>query len=138
MTTLVTGGAGYIGSHAVLELIAADEKVVVLDNLSTGFGWAVPPIAKLIVGDFGDNNLVTEIIRDQGIDSIIHLAARTIVWESIVDPLRRKKRQLLRRPVLQRLHPQICCTAFFDSVDNALGVRRKYRVASPCAFIRHK
>ena len=79
MTTLVTGGAGYIGSHAVLELIAADEKVVVLDNLSTGFRWAVPPIAKLIVGDFGDNNLVTEIIRDQGIDSIIHLAARTIV-----------------------------------------------------------
>ena len=65
MTTLVTGGAGYIGSHAVLELIAADEKVVVLDNLSTGFRWAVPPIAKLIVGDFGDNNLVTEIIRDQ-------------------------------------------------------------------------
>jgi UDP-glucose 4-epimerase len=87
MTTLVTGGAGYIGSHAVLELIAADEKVVVLDNLSTGFRWAVPPIAKLIVGDFGDNNLVTEIIRDQGIDSIIHLAARTIVEESIVDPL---------------------------------------------------
>ena len=59
MTTLVTGGAGYIGSHAVLELIAADEKVVVLDNLSTGFRWAVPPIAKLIVVYFGEKNLVT-------------------------------------------------------------------------------
>jgi UDP-glucose 4-epimerase len=87
MTTLVTGGAGYIGSHAVLELIAADEKVVVLDNLSTGFRWAVPPIANLIVGDFGHNNLVTEIIRDHGIDCVIHLAARTIVEESILDPL---------------------------------------------------
>jgi UDP-glucose 4-epimerase len=86
MTTLVTGGAGYIGSHAVLELIAADEKVVVLDNFH-GISLGCAAIAKLIVGDFGDNNLVTEIIRDQGIDSIIHLAARTIVEESIVDPL---------------------------------------------------
>ena len=108
MTTLVTGGAGYIGSHAVLELIAADEKVVVLDNLSTGFRWAVPPIAKLIIGDFGDNNLVTEIIRDQEIDTIIHLAARTIVEESFVDPLgfyldnTAKTRTLIQRAVLSR------------------------------------
>ena len=107
MTTLVTGGAGYIGSHAVLELIAADEKVVVLDNLSTGFRWAVPPIAKLIIGDFGDNNLVTEIIRDQEIDTIIHLAARTIVEESFVDPLgfyldnTAKTRTLIQRAVEQ-------------------------------------
>ena len=87
MTTLVTGGAGYIGCHMVLELVAADENVVVLDNLSAGFRWAVPPSAKLIVGDFGDNDLVTDIITNQEIDSIIHFAAKTIVEESIVDPL---------------------------------------------------
>ena len=54
MTVLVTGGAGYIGGHMVLALLDAGEKVVVLDNLSTGFDWAVPAGVELIVGDFGD------------------------------------------------------------------------------------
>ena len=58
MTVLVTGGAGYIGSHMVLELLDAGEKVVVLDNLSTGFRWAVPQAATLVVGDVGDQDLV--------------------------------------------------------------------------------
>jgi len=60
MTVLVTGGAGYIGSHMVLELLDAGEKPVVLDDLSTGFRWAVPEGVPLVVGDFGDEDLVTE------------------------------------------------------------------------------
>ena len=59
MAILVTGGAGYIGSHMALELLDAGEKVVVLDNLSTGFRWAVPDKATLVTGDFGDTDLVT-------------------------------------------------------------------------------
>ena len=56
MTILVTGGAGYIGSHMVLDLLDAGEKVVVLDDLSTGFRWAVPERVPLVIGDFGDED----------------------------------------------------------------------------------
>ncbi|MFV0279257.1 MAG: UDP-glucose 4-epimerase GalE [Rhodoblastus sp.] len=87
MTILVTGGAGYIGSHMALELIDAGEKVVVLDNLSTGFRWAVPDKARLVVGDFGDDNLVTETLARHGIKEIIHFAAKIVVPESVGDPL---------------------------------------------------
>ena len=63
MAVLVTGGAGYIGSHMVLELLDAGEQVVVLDNLSTGFRAAIPEGAKLVVGDFGDQDLVESARR---------------------------------------------------------------------------
>ena len=62
MGVLVTGGAGYIGSHMVLELLDAGEDVLVLDNLSTGFRWAVPAEAKLVEGDIGDHNLVRRLL----------------------------------------------------------------------------
>ncbi|MXQ12786.1 UDP-glucose 4-epimerase GalE [Microvirga makkahensis] len=87
MAVLVTGGAGYIGSHMVLELLDAGEQVVVLDNLSSGFRWAVPPEAALVVGDVGDQELVTRIVEEHGIDSIMHFAARIVVPESVTDPL---------------------------------------------------
>jgi UDP-glucose 4-epimerase len=87
MTVLVTGGAGYIGSHMVLELADAGERVVVLDNLSTGFPWAVAEGVPLIVGDTGDQSLVTRLIRQHGIDAIIHFAASTVVPDSVRDPL---------------------------------------------------
>jgi len=87
MAVLVTGGAGYIGSHMVLELLDAGEQVVVLDNLSTGFRWAVPPEVPLIMGDVGDQALVTRVIEEHGIDSIMHFAARIVVPESVIDPL---------------------------------------------------
>ncbi len=87
MTVLVTGGAGYIGSHMVLELVDAGERVVVLDNLSTGFAWAVADRAPLIVGDAGDQALVTRLIRDHGIEAIIHFAASIVVPDSVRDPL---------------------------------------------------
>jgi UDP-glucose 4-epimerase len=70
MSVLVTGGAGYIGSHLVWELLDNGEKVVVLDRLSTGFEWAVAPEAKLVVGDIGDTSLVRSLLRDHEIDSI--------------------------------------------------------------------
>ena len=87
MTVLVTGGAGYIGSHMVLELLDAGERVVVLDNLSTGFRWAVPPAATLIVGDFGDADLVADLLARFEVDAIIHFAAKIVVPESVADPL---------------------------------------------------
>ncbi len=87
MAVLVTGGAGYIGSHMVLELLDAGEKVVVLDDLSTGFRWAVPEAVPLVVGDFGDEDLVTETIGRYDVKEIIHFAAKIVVPESVADPL---------------------------------------------------
>jgi UDP-glucose 4-epimerase len=87
MTILVTGGAGYIGSHMTLELRDAGESVVVLDDLSTGFRSAVPTDVPLIVGDFGDEALVRDLLARHEIDSIIHFAAKIVVPESVADPL---------------------------------------------------
>ena len=87
MTVLVTGGAGYIGSHMVWELLDSGESVVVLDRLSTGFEWAVAPEAKLVVGDVADRELVGSIIRENKVDAIIHFAGSIVVPESVADPL---------------------------------------------------
>lgn len=87
MTVLVTGGAGYIGSHMVLELRDAGQPVVVLDNLSTGFRWALPDDVPLVVGDVGDPELVSKIIAQYRIDAIIHFAGSIIVPESVENPL---------------------------------------------------
>ncbi len=87
MTVLVTGGAGYIGSHMVLELVDAGERVIVLDNLATGFREAVPEGVPLIVGDTGDQILVSRLIREYGLQAIIHFAASLIVPDSVRDPL---------------------------------------------------
>ena len=86
MTVLVTGGAGYIGSHMVWQLLDKGENVVVLDRLSTGFDWAVPMDAKLIIGDVGDRPLVEQIIKDHNISAVIHFAALTVVPDSFADP----------------------------------------------------
>ena len=87
MTVLVTGGAGYIGSHMVHALLDAGERVVVLDNLSTGFDWAVAAAAPLVIGGSGDQALVGKIIRDHDVDAIIHFAASIVVPDSVRDPL---------------------------------------------------
>lgn len=87
MAVLVTGGAGYIGSHMVWELLDAGEKVVVLDRLSTGFDWAVAPEATLVKGDVADKELVGQLIREHGVDAIIHFAGSIVVPESVSDPL---------------------------------------------------
>jgi UDP-glucose 4-epimerase len=87
MAVLVTGGAGYIGSHMVLELVDAGEAVVVLDDLSTGFRGAVPQETVFVHGDAGDQALVGRLVEEHGIDGILHFAAKIVVPESVADPL---------------------------------------------------
>jgi UDP-glucose 4-epimerase len=87
MTVLVTGGAGYIGSHMVHALVDAGERVVVLDNLTTGFDWALAPGASLVVGDAGDQARVAALIAEHGVDAVIHFAASIVVPDSVRDPL---------------------------------------------------
>ena len=87
MTILVTGGAGYIGSHMVHALTDAGERVVVLDNLSTGFRFLIPNDVPLVVGSTGDRELVRNVIRRHGITAVIHFAASIVVPESVADPL---------------------------------------------------
>lgn len=87
MAILVTGGAGFIGGHMVLELLDAGEKVVVIDDLSTGFDWAVPNGVPLIIGDCGNTDLLAETIIKYEVDEIIHFAAKIIVPESVKYPL---------------------------------------------------
>jgi UDP-glucose 4-epimerase len=87
MTVLVSGGAGYIGSHMVLALADMGEDVVVIDNLSTGFWWAVNPKAKLIEGDIGDDALLDRAMREHRFDAVIHFAGSIVVPDSVADPL---------------------------------------------------
>ena len=87
MTTLVTGGAGYIGSHTVYALLDRGDKVVVLDNLSTGVKAQVGASATFIQGDVADAGLAKKIIADHGVDSVIHFAGSIVVPDSVADPL---------------------------------------------------
>jgi UDP-glucose 4-epimerase len=106
MSVLVTGGAGFIGSHMVHELVDAGENVVVLDNLSTGFQWSLPNAAQLVVGDVGDESAVRSLIKKNQVKAIIHFAGSIVVPESVADPLgyyhnnTAKSRSLLEAAVL--------------------------------------
>lgn len=86
MSVLVTGGAGYIGSHTVRELQKAGFQVVVLDNLSTGHAAAVPPGIPVIVGDIRDQALVSEVCKAHRVSAVVHFAASSLVGESMRDP----------------------------------------------------
>jgi UDP-glucose 4-epimerase len=87
MTILVTGGAGYIGSHMVYALIDAGEEVVVLDNLSTGLWWAISPQVRLVEGDIGDEALLERVMNEEKFDAVVHFAGSIVVPESVSDPL---------------------------------------------------
>jgi len=87
MTILVTGGAGYIGSHMVHELVDSGEPTVVLDNLSTGFRFLIPGKVPFVAGSTGDRALVAQTLREHNITAIIHFAASIVVPESVADPL---------------------------------------------------
>jgi UDP-glucose 4-epimerase len=87
MTVLVTGGAGYIGSHTVRALTDAGESVVVIDNLSTGFSQFVPEGVALFIGDAADENLVEGVISAHQVETIIHFAGSVVVPDSMRDPL---------------------------------------------------
>ena len=88
MTVLVTGGAGYIGSHTVLGLRDRGEEVVVLDDLSTGVARLVPPGVELIEGDAGDAALLARLFSGRTVDAVIHFAGSIVVPESVADPLK--------------------------------------------------
>jgi UDP-glucose 4-epimerase len=87
MTILVTGGAGYIGSHMVHELTDAGESVVVLDNLSTGFRFLIPATVPFVTGSTGDRELVAKVIESYHVSAIVHFAASIVVPDSVRDPL---------------------------------------------------
>jgi UDP-glucose 4-epimerase len=87
MAVLVTGGAGYIGSHMVLALVEAGEDVVVADNLSTGFPWAIAPQARLAKGDIGDEAFLSRLMSDYRFGAIVHFAGSIVVPDSVSDPL---------------------------------------------------
>jgi UDP-glucose 4-epimerase len=87
MKILVTGGAGYIGSHMIHALLEVGESVIVLDNLSTGFKWAIPSGVEFVVGETGDETLVTRLIAEHEVAAIIHFAASIVVPDSVSDPL---------------------------------------------------
>jgi UDP-glucose 4-epimerase len=88
MSVLVTGGGGYIGSHMVWHLTDANEDVIVLDDFSTGFEWAIPPEARIVHGDCGDAALLESIFAESRVDAIIHFAGSIVVPESVAEPLR--------------------------------------------------
>jgi len=87
MTILITGGAGYIGSHMVHEFADAGEPVVVLDNLSNGFRFLIPTSVPFVSGSTGDRTLVSDVIARHGVTAIIHFAASVVVPESVAEPL---------------------------------------------------
>ena len=126
---MVTGGAGYIGSHAVLALLDAGYRVVVVDNLVTGFAWAVDPRATLVQADVADDQ-VRDVIRDHGVKAILHFAGSVVVPESVVDPLKYYRnnttatRALIESAVAQRVPHFI-----FSSTAATYGTPAKVPVA---------
>ena len=129
MSVLVTGGAGFIGSHMVWELVDRGEKVVVLDDLSTGFDWALPGRVELVVGDIGDRVLLDRVMRSRGIDTVMHFAGSVVVPDSVADPLGYylnntiKSRELIAAAVANRVkHFVFSSTAAVYGVPEAVPV----------------
>jgi UDP-glucose 4-epimerase len=119
---LVTGGAGYIGSHVVRRLGAGGENVITLDNLSTGFEAAVTS-GELVIGDTGDAALLDRIFADQDIDTVMHFAAHTIVPESVADPLKYYGNNTANsRTLLERAHAHGVKHVVFSSTAAVYGI----------------
>ncbi len=119
---LVTGGAGYIGSHVVRQLGANGESIVTLDNLSTGFEAAVTS-GELIIGDTGDAALLDRIFGEHDIDTVMHFAAHTIVPESVADPLKYYRNNTASsRTLLERAHAHGVRHVVFSSTAAVYGI----------------
>ena len=125
MAVLVTGGAGYIGSQMVHELLDAGERVVVLDDLSTGFRWAVPEKVHFAGGD---QALLTRLLREHAVDAVIHFAACIVVPDSVRDPLRYYRNNTANSRAL--IEAAIQCEVrhfIFSSTAGCMAVRRRFR-----------
>lgn len=137
---LVTGGAGYIGSHMVLALLDAGQEVLVLDDLSTGFRRAVPARVQLVEGDCGDEALVADLIRRFNVHAIIHFAGSIIVPESVTNPLKYylnntvKSRALMATAVAQGVSRFIfssTAAVYGDPPESPIGEDAPPRPISP-------
>jgi UDP-glucose 4-epimerase len=145
MAVLVTGGAGYIGSHTVLALLDSGEQPVVLDDLSTGFREAVPEGVPFFTGDDGDEALVADIVARHDIDAIIHFAAKIVVPESVADPLgyylnnTSKARNLIASAVASKVkHFIFSSTAAVYGDPDALPVTEDARLKPVSPYGRSK
>ncbi|MEQ8206714.1 MAG: UDP-glucose 4-epimerase GalE, partial [Woeseia sp.] len=119
---LVTGGAGYIGSHVVRQLGEQGEDILVLDNLSTGFKEAVTS-GKLIIGDTGDDALLEKVFANNDIDTVMHFAAHTVVPESVSDPLKYYRNNTASsRTLLEHAHKAGVKHVVFSSTAAVYGV----------------
>ncbi len=134
---LITGGAGYIGSHAVLAFREAGVRVVVLDDLSTGRRSAVPADVPFVQGDIADADLVGGLIEDRGIDAVVHFAGNALVPESVADPLKyylkntAKSRDLIQACVDYRVRRFI-----FSSTAAVYGVPDEMPIAETAPTAR--
>ncbi len=129
-TVMVTGGAGYIGSHAVLALLDSGRDVVVVDNLTTGFRWLIDERAAFVQADVADEAAVRAAIRDHDVGAIMHFAGSIVVPESVSDPLKYYRnntvatRSLLESAVVQRVPHYI-----FSSTAAVSGAPERVPVA---------
>jgi UDP-glucose 4-epimerase len=129
-SVMVTGGAGYIGSHAVLALLDAGWPVVVVDNLTTGFRWAVPDAARFVQGDVGDAGLMGEVLREYGIGAILHFAGSIIVPESVADPLKYyRNNTVASRALLEAAVAQNVRHFIFSSTAATYGIPEAVPIA---------
>lgn len=132
-TVLVTGGAGYIGSHAVLALLESGYRVVIVDNLSTGHREVVPDQCELVVGNAGDSALVARVIRQSGASAVLHFAGSIIVEESVSNPLKyylnntEVSRSLIQTCVEEKVHQFI-----FSSTAAVYGNAETVPVTEVC------
>ncbi|HEY8591354.1 MAG TPA: UDP-glucose 4-epimerase GalE [Sphingomicrobium sp.] len=120
---LVTGGAGYIGSHVVLALCDAGYRVTVVDNLSTGFRSAVPVKAAFVLGEVGDLDFVVKLLRDGSFDAVMHFAASLTVPESVANPLKYySNNSCSTRALLEAMIITGVCNFVFSSTAAIYGI----------------